>query len=217
MIEQLEARTFLSAAVDRSIDVPWIGTVTLASNGTLLISGLAKSQELTVTRRSGASTTSKVLDNPRAKSFEVYIFRDESPWIDRLVLDRKAKTAALSDPIRRAAGDAPTLVIQAPGGSNVVVPINLVRRVRIETLGGDDHVALKGVKRPTTVLGGAGNDTLVGDAQTSPLTLDGGAGNDMLSAQAPGTSFIGGSGTDRVVSDSFESVSDIEEADGRPV
>src|SRR5690242_9394145 len=144
------------------MDVPWIGTVTLASNGTLLITGLANSQELTVTRRSGAATTSAVLGNPRAKIYDVYVFRTTSPWVDRLVFDRNAKTATMSDPIQRSAGDAPTLVIQAPRGSNVIVPISQVRRVRIETLDGNDRVTLKGLKRPTTVLGGAGDDTLMG-------------------------------------------------------
>jgi len=213
MIESLETRTLLSGspAVDRSVDVTWIGTVTLASNGTLLVSGLGTSQELTITRRSGASAISKVMENPRAKNYDVVIFRDRSPWIDRVVVDRKAKTAAVTDPIHRLAGDDPALLIQAPGGSNVIVPINLVRRVRVETLGGDDLVTLKGVKRPTTVLGGAGDDTLVGDIGTNQLTLDGGAGNDSMVAQAPGSKLIGGNGTDRVVANEDDALSGIEQ------
>jgi Ca2+-binding RTX toxin-like protein len=213
MIEQLETRTLLSGtpAVDRSIDVTWIGTVTLASSGTLLISGLGNAQELTVMRRSGASTISKVMENPRPRNYDIVIFRDRSPWIDRVVLDRSAKTAAVTDPIHRLAGDDPALVIQAPGGSNVIVPINLVRRVRIETFGGDDRVTLKGLKRPTTVFGGAGNDTLVGDTETNQLTLNGGPGNDTMIAQAPGSKLIGGSGRDRVVADMNDAMSEIEQ------
>ena len=214
MIEQLEGRTFFSAAaVDRSIDVPWIGTVTLASNGTLLISGLANSQELTVARRSGASTASSIMANPRAKLTDVYVLGDASPWIQHMVFDRRAKTSAVEDPIRRATGEGPAFVIQAPGGSNVVVPINLVKRIRIETLGGDDHVVLKGVVRPTTVLGGAGNDTLTGDSGTDQLTLNGAAGNDTLIAQAPGTRVFGGACMDRVVSDFFGVARDVEWVD----
>jgi hypothetical protein len=214
MIEPLEGRTLFSAAaaaVDRSIDVSWIGTVTLASTGTLLISGLANSQELTVARRSGASTASRIMANPRAKLTDVYVFGDASPWVQHMVFDHNAKAAAMSDPIRRATGDGPAFVIQAPGGSNVVVPISLVKRIRIEALGGNDHIALKGVVRPTTVLGGAGNDTLTGDAGTDQLTLDGAAGNDTLIAQGPGSNLTGGAGIDRVVTARQSVVSQVEQ------
>jgi Ca2+-binding RTX toxin-like protein len=214
MIEQLEGRKYFAAAVDRSMDVSWIGTVTLASNGTLLITGLANSQDLTITRRSGASMSAKVMENPRATSYDTFVYRTSSPWVDRVILARDgAKVSSISDPIRRSAGDGPALVIQAPGGSNVVVPINLVRQVRVETLGGNDRVTLKGVKRPTTVLGGAGNDTIVADAGTNQLTIDGGTGNDTMIARAPGSKLIGGAGRDRVVGDPDDVVSGVEDVE----
>jgi Ca2+-binding RTX toxin-like protein len=213
MLEQLEGRTLLSAAVDRSIDVPWIGTVTLASTGTLLISGLANPQELTVARRSGDSTANRIIANPRAKLTDVYVFRESSPWVQHMVFDRSAKTAAVEDPIRRATGEGPAFVIQAPGGSNVVVPINLVRRIQIQALGGDDRVVLKGVVRPTTVMGGAGDDTLCGDGGTDQLTLDGAAGDDTLIAQARGSKLIGGEGKDRVVGDRDDAMSGVEQVE----
>jgi Ca2+-binding RTX toxin-like protein len=215
MIEQLEGRMyFAAAAVDRSMDVSWIGTVTLASNGTLLITGLGNSQDLTITRRSGASMSAKVMENPRATKYDTFIYRASSPFVERIVLARDgAKLSSISDPIRRSAGDGPALVIQAPGGSNVVVPINLVRHVRIETLGGNDRVTLKGVKRPTTVLGGAGNDTIVADMETNRIMIDGGSGNDTMVVQAPGSNLVGGAGRDRVVGDPDDVVSGVEVVD----
>ena len=79
-----------------------------------------------------------------------------------------------------------------------------VTRVTVEVLGGDDAVT-SGLLKPTTILGGGGDDTLAGGGADDVLnggdgddSLDGGEGNDLVLGTAGDDSLQGDLGDDTV-------------------
>lgn len=73
-----------------------------------------------------------------------------------------------------------------------------VARVVVGALGGADRVTVgTSVLLPTSLSGGAGNDTLTGG--NGPDTIDGGGGNDQVLGRAGNDSLRGGDGADAVI------------------
>ncbi len=74
-----------------------------------------------------------------------------------------------------------------------------VSSLRIEALGGDDSITLRGLTMRTTADGGDGNDCIDASAVTAcGVTLYGGAGNDWLTGGAGDDRIDGGSGDDQL-------------------
>jgi len=74
-----------------------------------------------------------------------------------------------------------------------------VSSLRVEALGGDDEVWLRGLTMSTTVDGGDGNDCIDASAVTARgVILHGGAGNDRLTGGAGNDRIDGGSGHDQL-------------------
>jgi Ca2+-binding RTX toxin-like protein len=97
-------------------------------------------------------------------------------------------------------------IIVRRDGTKVFVNINdqprrefsheAVRAIRIFGLGGNDRLEERELNRPSTIYGGAGNDTMLGSAGND--VFYGGDGNDMMDGRLGGDQFNGGGGIDTV-------------------
>jgi Ca2+-binding RTX toxin-like protein len=103
--------------------------------------------------------------------------------------------------VQGTAGD--DAIVVTSDGAKVTVTINGltgsfqdVARIRLEGAAGADSIRFAGTLNvPVTLLGGRGDDDLVGAGRH--VTLSGGAGNDTLTAQGQrGVTMIGGLGDD---------------------
>jgi hypothetical protein len=108
----------------------------------------------------------------------------------------------LADKIRitRESPDTSMLDVILNGATSTFA-FSSVKAITVNAGAGNDDVEvieLNGpVNIPTTMLGGAGNDTLVGGSGTDHI--DGGAGNDVLAGEGGNDTLIGGLGTDRLI------------------
>lgn len=89
------------------------------------------------------------------------------------------------------------VIVISQVGTNIVVDVNGVqtpfdaggvRSIRIDALGGDDHVTVD-VDRPTTILGGAGTDVIVGSDGGADEVI-GGTGTDTFSGRGGDDVFV---------------------------
>lgn len=116
-----------------------------------------------------------------------------------------------------------TIQIPASGGSRFItlqtqVRFNTVKRILIDAGAGDDKITLSGpmasipattpggdptfLPIPATVLGGAGDDSIMHDA-LGPLFASGGAGNDFISAESSAIIPVSSSKNSQVLDDAF--------------
>jgi Ca2+-binding RTX toxin-like protein len=85
-------------------------------------------------------------------------------------------------------------VLSGSDGTAFVIPQAHVRRILIDAGGGDDHINTRAIRRPTTLIGGAGDDSL--QAGPGIAYLSGGDGNDDLRGGSPSSTYVGGRGAD---------------------
>lgn len=128
--------------------------------------------------------------------------------------------------VKQTNGTLVQVPILADGWSQQVVPAGRVARVLVDARGGDDEVLLSAHKTsptfdvqyevdlPSTLLGGAGNDLLVGGRGNDELhghdgndTLIGGGGNDWLQGWSGANTLDGGSGNDTLLAGGNDAMS----------
>jgi Ca2+-binding RTX toxin-like protein len=113
-------------------------------------------------------------------------------------LARSGDTSARDITVGAAAGGQKTLVISAPGALTLTAAATTLTSVNASGVAGN-LTYTTGVTTGTSVLGGAGNDTIgVAATSTGADTIDGGAGNDSISGGAGADSLIGSDGADTI-------------------
>ncbi len=190
LFEELENRVLFSSFPPRVTEIPHLGEIQLTRRGTLIVKGLPGSQNITVISADSAMRASEfVLTNPldpahpstssfvaceysTVRSFSLAVGPQEGEFTP----DTDALGMELG--MRQFTGDGACFVISADDGCNVVIPKNIVRRFNIDAGGGNDVVVLKNVRLPATVLGSAGDDTLLGSEQSDQIV--GGSGDDVI-------------------------------------
>ncbi|HVT89050.1 MAG TPA: hypothetical protein VHD56_09380 [Tepidisphaeraceae bacterium] len=144
-------------------------------NGIINITGTHKADDLTISREAGKPLV------PLTARFYALISS-----IGDVIVARGTATGALLTP--PPSGQSVQSRIVVPSGNyihihggaiDIFVQAGGINGISVNAGDGNDHVVIaKNVRLPTTLLGGAGDDTLEGG--TSSDSLDGGAGDDVL-------------------------------------
>ncbi len=87
-------------------------------------------------------------------------------------------------------------IVVTVGGSSTTFLLSAVVQVFVEGRGGDDAITLGETLMASSVVGGAGNDTILGSANND--TLYGNDGNDLISAGGGNDYCYGGAGDDNI-------------------
>jgi Ca2+-binding RTX toxin-like protein len=139
-----------------------------------------------------------------ADQAELYVVGPESNGADAITVTRAGIAPSESVTFTRSGGAgfastaAPCVV--APSGTEVTcTPGVPVDSVTVAGLGGDDHLTARNLSETTSLvlLGGEGNDELVG-GEFSDDTLVDGAGNDILRGGAGDDGLVDGPGADEI-------------------
>jgi Ca2+-binding RTX toxin-like protein len=190
-IEQLERRRLLSSNLPTRESSVW--EIELTGNGTLYL-GLTDSDEQVVTYAAddlvdaaqffadnGVQTTAgiplpyPVITTIRQLRFETVEFLFVAP----------DEPERIAQSLNQILFDVPSFVLMNRLGEAVIVPQDIVNRIRIESAGGDDHIDTRAIRRPTTLI-----------ASSSIAYLSGGEGDDDLRGGNARSTHVGGKGVD---------------------
>jgi Ca2+-binding RTX toxin-like protein len=208
-MQPLEQRQFLSASLSTT------GTLTYAPQQ-IYPTSTAQADDVVDVRR--VNDDSAFADQVVARDGWTYIYIVEPGGMEKLQLSVPNATrdnvfGALANDL---GGGEPLVYIERPvvhtlnngtvlsGTEYFVVHADDVKRLNIDGGSGDDTISInKNVKLPTTLIGGSGNDTLLGGTKLDHLS--GGSGDDTLTARGTGAVLEGGQGNDTILGSSTAS------------
>jgi hypothetical protein len=218
-IQSLEPRVCL-AVLELGAPIPGVQEVYLSQRGTLtvrltsrndrveLVAGTLNRLGQEIARRREAPGMDDVAAAEGAaisRSMYVRMVIPGGPGITSLAFGAgtTSRWISLAMASTKYADDDRAVLIEMWKGEPLVLMQSAYKRLTIELGRGNDSIELPEsddtwMRRPTTVLGGAGNDRLVGGGATT--TLDGGTGADYL---ALASHLLGGAGDDSLTDGRF--------------